>query len=274
MTNSLGGQQPRPASDTEEAGGPHRERPRMPPVRLAPRDELAAAARVAPLLRAARDLSAWAARRPEMSASEALAAADACAAAEELELTPDELDSAWQVVVAAAEAGGERGEARRVGAAGDRQRRGRTPGVGRRARGAAGCRGTGRARHRPVHGGRAGADRRALRRLLGCGRHAAASRARRERSGDPGSAGACEGEAARASPSRRDRGGDGGPAAGRGPGGGPVACAGDAGRPGCGRAGHRGERRRADRHAVAARCLGRTPAAARPGLARAGARCG
>ena len=32
----------------------------MPPVRLAPRDELAAAARVAPLLRAAVDLSAWA----------------------------------------------------------------------------------------------------------------------------------------------------------------------------------------------------------------------
>ena len=78
----------------------------MPPVRLAPRDELAAAARVAPLLRAARDLSAWAARRPDMSASEALGEDDACAAAEELELTPDELDSAWQVVVAAAEAGG------------------------------------------------------------------------------------------------------------------------------------------------------------------------
>ncbi|MGO9079573.1 MAG: hypothetical protein ACLQDY_11100 [Streptosporangiaceae bacterium] len=46
-----------PGAGRSAAGG----RTRMPPVRLAPRDELAAAARVAPLLRAARDLARWAA---------------------------------------------------------------------------------------------------------------------------------------------------------------------------------------------------------------------
>jgi hypothetical protein len=75
----------------------------MPPVRLAPRDELAAAARVAPLLRAARDLGAWAAQHPEVSVSQVLDGSDARAAAEALELTLDELDSAWQVVAAASE---------------------------------------------------------------------------------------------------------------------------------------------------------------------------
>jgi len=75
----------------------------MPPVRLAPRDELAAAARVAPLLRAARDVTAWAAANPDMTAGRVLGADAAEAAAEALELTPDELDAAWQVVVAASE---------------------------------------------------------------------------------------------------------------------------------------------------------------------------
>jgi hypothetical protein len=75
----------------------------MPPVRLAPRDELAAAARVAPLLRAARDLRAWAAANPDITAGRVLGADAADAAAEALELTPDELDAAWQVVVAASE---------------------------------------------------------------------------------------------------------------------------------------------------------------------------
>ena len=75
----------------------------MPPVRLAPRDELAAAARVAPLLRAARDLAAWAAEHPEVAASQVLDGSDARAAAEALELTFDELDAAWQVVAAASE---------------------------------------------------------------------------------------------------------------------------------------------------------------------------
>jgi hypothetical protein len=75
----------------------------MPPVRLAPREELAAAARVAPLLRAARDLSKWAAEHPEVTASQVLDGSDARAAAEALELTPDELDATWQVVAAASE---------------------------------------------------------------------------------------------------------------------------------------------------------------------------
>jgi hypothetical protein len=76
----------------------------MPPVRLAPRDELAAAARVAPLLRAARDLSTWATDHPEVAVSQVLDGTDARAAAEALELTFDELDAAWQVVAAASEA--------------------------------------------------------------------------------------------------------------------------------------------------------------------------
>jgi hypothetical protein len=78
-------------------------RPRMPPVRLAPREELAAAARVAPLLRAARDLSRWAAEHPEVSPLQVLDGSAARKAAEALELTPDELDAAWQVVAAASE---------------------------------------------------------------------------------------------------------------------------------------------------------------------------
>ena len=83
----------------------------MPPVRLAPRDELAAAARVAPLLRAARDLSAWAAQHLEVSVSQVLDGSGARAAAEALELTLDELDAAWQVVAAASEAAGPDGPA-------------------------------------------------------------------------------------------------------------------------------------------------------------------
>ncbi len=75
----------------------------MPPVRLAPRDELAAAARVAPLLRASRDLAKWAAAHPEVSATQVLDGSDARAAADALELTLDELDAAWQVVAAASE---------------------------------------------------------------------------------------------------------------------------------------------------------------------------
>lgn len=75
----------------------------MPPVRLAPRDELAAAARVAPLLRAARDLATWAAEHPAVAARQVLEGTDAHAAAEALELTLDELDAAWQVVAAASE---------------------------------------------------------------------------------------------------------------------------------------------------------------------------
>jgi hypothetical protein len=75
----------------------------MPPVRLAPRAELAAAARVAPLLRAARDLRAWAGRHPDVDLSQVLDGKHARAAAEALELTADELDAARQVVAATGE---------------------------------------------------------------------------------------------------------------------------------------------------------------------------
>jgi hypothetical protein len=70
---------------------------KLPPVRLAPREELAAAARVAPLLRAARLVACWAAagRRPGTGAG--LTATAASAAMAELELTPAELDVAWRV---------------------------------------------------------------------------------------------------------------------------------------------------------------------------------
>ena len=68
---------------------------RPPAVRLAPRDELAAAARVAPLLRAARDLVQWAADRPGLSAADALAAAD------ELGMTREETEAAWLVAAGA-----------------------------------------------------------------------------------------------------------------------------------------------------------------------------
>ncbi len=104
MTNSLGGQQTGPATRGSGLAEARRDRPRMPPVRLAPRDELAAAARVAPLLRAARDLGTWAAEHPEVTVSQVLDGSDARAAAEALELTFDELDAAWQVVAAASEA--------------------------------------------------------------------------------------------------------------------------------------------------------------------------
>jgi hypothetical protein len=75
----------------------------MPPVRLAPREELASAARVAPLLRAARDLGNWADQHPEVTPRQVLDGTDARAAADALELTPDELDAAWQVVAAVSE---------------------------------------------------------------------------------------------------------------------------------------------------------------------------
>jgi hypothetical protein len=103
--NGAGGQRAQAAGAVAEAD---RERPRMPPVRLAPRDELAAAARVAPLLRAAADLSRWAAKHqpvqsgdPSGAASAADLSADAAdAASADLELTPNEVDAAWRVVLA------------------------------------------------------------------------------------------------------------------------------------------------------------------------------
>ena len=67
--------------------------PRPPVVRLAPRDELAAAARVAPLLRAARDLARWAVTRH----GPRLTAPDVALAAEDLDLTREELEAAWRI---------------------------------------------------------------------------------------------------------------------------------------------------------------------------------
>jgi hypothetical protein len=72
----------------------------MPPVRLAPRDELAAAARVAPLLRAAADLSLWASQDASRVAGDSLSPAAAAAAAADLELTANEVDAAWRVAAA------------------------------------------------------------------------------------------------------------------------------------------------------------------------------
>jgi hypothetical protein len=81
--------------------GPVPEGPgRLPPVRLAPRDELAASARVAPLLRAARDVARWAGTGRRPTAKGTLRRADAAAAAAELELAPAELDAAFRVAMA------------------------------------------------------------------------------------------------------------------------------------------------------------------------------
>ena len=76
-----------------------REAPRLPPVRLAPREELAGRARVAPLLRAARELARWLGRAAAaLDGGRQLPPADgASAAMAELELTPGELDAAWRV---------------------------------------------------------------------------------------------------------------------------------------------------------------------------------
>jgi len=84
--------------DGRRRGGP----PRLPPVRLAPRDELAAAARVAPLLRAARDVARWV--RESGIARDAIAgpgAQDWAVAAADLEISAAEVDAAWRVAVAA-----------------------------------------------------------------------------------------------------------------------------------------------------------------------------
>jgi hypothetical protein len=85
------------------------ERRRLPSVRLAPRDELASMARVAPLLRAARDLGQWAEQRARPSAmvGNELDPAAVQAAASALDLAPREVWAAWTVVIAAAELGGE-----------------------------------------------------------------------------------------------------------------------------------------------------------------------
>jgi hypothetical protein len=85
---------PRPRSGDERG----REAPRLPPVRLAPREELAGSARVAPLLRAARELARWLGPGGRALAADGrLPTAEAAAAMAELELRPGELDAAWRV---------------------------------------------------------------------------------------------------------------------------------------------------------------------------------
>jgi hypothetical protein len=74
---------------------------RLPTVRLAPREELAAAARVAPLLRAARDVARWIGPGRAVTKAGRLRQPDAIAAATHLELIPAEFDAAWRVAVAA-----------------------------------------------------------------------------------------------------------------------------------------------------------------------------
>jgi hypothetical protein len=86
-------------------------------VRLAPREELAAAARVAPLLRAARDLARWSQGRPGLHAGDALHPAAAAAAAADLELAVGEVEAAWRVAAATgmvAQPGGSAGAAVRA----------------------------------------------------------------------------------------------------------------------------------------------------------------
>ena len=75
--------------------------PRLPTVRLAPREELAAAARVAPLLRAARDVARWVGPGRAVTKAGRLRQPDAIAAATHLELIPAEFEAAWRVAVAA-----------------------------------------------------------------------------------------------------------------------------------------------------------------------------
>lgn len=73
---------------------------RLPSVRLAPRDDLASLARVAPLLRAARDLDDWATSTGNLALDEELEPSLAELAASTLDLAPREILAAWRVVIA------------------------------------------------------------------------------------------------------------------------------------------------------------------------------
>jgi hypothetical protein len=75
---------------------------RMPPVRLASRDELSAAARVAPLLRGAQDLAAWAGKDRPVTESGDLTDDDAAVAAGTLDLSLDEIHAAWAIAIGTA----------------------------------------------------------------------------------------------------------------------------------------------------------------------------
>jgi hypothetical protein len=89
-------------ADRDQAAGPGGGGPpRLPTVRLAPREELAAAARVAPMLRAARDVARWVGPGRAVTKAGRLRQPDAIAAATHLELIPAEFEAAWRVAVAA-----------------------------------------------------------------------------------------------------------------------------------------------------------------------------
>jgi hypothetical protein len=75
---------------------------RMPPVRLASREELTAAARVAPLLRAAQNLAGWAGKDRAVTGSGDLTTTDAAEAAGTLDLSLDEIHAAWAIAVGTA----------------------------------------------------------------------------------------------------------------------------------------------------------------------------
>src|SRR5579863_7281049 len=99
-------------------GGDRVERARkLPSVRLAPRDDLAGLARVAPLLRAARDLDEWVAGQHSVDAASELGPSMTEVAASELDLAPREVVAAWQVVLAARSATGQNKPAAREPAA-------------------------------------------------------------------------------------------------------------------------------------------------------------
>ena len=85
-------------------------------MRLAPRDELAAMARVAPLLRAARDVSQWAERSASLTADGELGPATVAAAAAALDLAPREIAAAWLVVSATGKLAGPESGAPGLGA--------------------------------------------------------------------------------------------------------------------------------------------------------------
>ncbi len=90
------------AADLIGFGGERIDRARkLPSVRLAPRDDLAGLARVAPLLRAARDLDEWAATQHSLEAESELEPSMTEVAASALDLAPREVVAAWQVVLAA-----------------------------------------------------------------------------------------------------------------------------------------------------------------------------
>ena len=92
----------RTGSDAQPTAG---QSTRLPAARFAPRDDLAALARVAPLLRVARDLEEWLARRGG-TGKQALTAAETAKVAAALDLAPREITAAWRAALAIRSAGG------------------------------------------------------------------------------------------------------------------------------------------------------------------------